>query len=65
MKKIVAVIALALLVVINFSIWSYINNPLQLQSWNKPMMGVTFDPRRENFTQENSYILAKLKLSKI
>ncbi len=53
MKKIVAVIALALLVVINFSIWSYINNPLQLQSWNKPMMGVTFDPRRENFTQEN------------
>jgi exo-beta-1,3-glucanase (GH17 family)/cellulose synthase/poly-beta-1,6-N-acetylglucosamine synthase-like glycosyltransferase len=51
--KIVAVIALALLVVINFSIWSYINNPLQLQSWNKPMMGVTFNPMRKHHTLEN------------
>lgn len=54
MKKIVTVIALALLVVINFSIWSYTNNPLQLKSWNKPMMGLTFDPRRKNHSPENN-----------
>lgn len=56
MKKLIAVIALALLVVINFSIWSYINNPLQLQSWNKPMMGVTFNPMRKHHTLENNSI---------
>ncbi len=49
--KIVSVIALALLVFINFSIWSYVNNPLQLQPWTKTTMGVTFDPMREQDTQ--------------
>jgi len=49
--KIVTVIALALLVFINFSIWSYVNNPLQLQPWTKTTMGVTFDPMRKYDTQ--------------
>lgn len=49
--KIVTVIALALLVFINFSIWSYVNNPLQLQPWTKTTMGVTFDPMRKQDTQ--------------
>ncbi len=49
--KIVSVIALALLVFINFSIWSYVNNPLQLQPWTKTTMGVTFDPMRKQDTQ--------------
>jgi len=48
--KIVTVIAIALLVVINFSIWSYVNNPLQLQPWTKTTMGVTFDPQRKDDT---------------
>ena len=43
--------ALALLVFINFSIWSYVNNPLQLQPWTKTTMGVTFDPMRKYDTQ--------------
>ncbi|WP_432744513.1 glycosyltransferase [Methylobacter sp. G7] len=54
--KIVTVIALALLVFINFSIWSYVNNPLQLQPWTKTTMGVTFDPMRKQDTQtSNTY----------
>lgn len=52
--KIVTVIALALLVVINFSIWSYVNNPLQLQPWTKTTMGVTFDPMRKQDTQTSN-----------
>lgn len=49
--KIVTVIALALIVFINFSIWSYVNNPLQLQPWTKTTMGVTYDPHRKQDTQ--------------
>jgi exo-beta-1,3-glucanase (GH17 family)/cellulose synthase/poly-beta-1,6-N-acetylglucosamine synthase-like glycosyltransferase len=51
--KIVSVIALALIVFINFSIWSYVNNPLQLQPWTKTTMGVTFDPMRKFDTQKS------------
>jgi exo-beta-1,3-glucanase (GH17 family)/cellulose synthase/poly-beta-1,6-N-acetylglucosamine synthase-like glycosyltransferase len=47
-KKLVTLIALALLVAINFSIWSYINNPLQLEPWTRTTVGVTFDPTRKN-----------------
>jgi exo-beta-1,3-glucanase (GH17 family)/cellulose synthase/poly-beta-1,6-N-acetylglucosamine synthase-like glycosyltransferase len=49
--KIVTVIALALIVFLNFNIWSYVNNPLQLQPWTKTTMGVTFDPMRKQDTQ--------------
>jgi len=52
--KIVTVIALALIVFINFSIWSYVNNPLQLQPWTKTTMGVTFDPMRKQDTQTSN-----------
>ena len=52
--KIVTVIALALIVFINFSIWSYVNNPLQLQPWTKITMGVTFDPMRKQDTQTSN-----------
>ncbi len=45
--KIATLIALALLVMINFSIWSYVNNPLQLQPWTKTTMGLTYDPTRK------------------
>ncbi|TAK61805.1 glycosyltransferase [Methylobacter sp.] len=51
--KIVTVIALALIVFLNFSIWSYVNNPLQLQPWTKTTMGVTFDPKRKDDTPQN------------
>ncbi|MGZ8095176.1 MAG: glycosyltransferase [Methylosarcina sp.] len=55
MKRILSILfTIALLVFINFSIWSYINNPLQLKSWTKTTMGVTFDPRRKEYTQENN-----------
>ena len=50
-RKIAILFVLALLVVINFSIWSYINNPLQLQPWTKTTMGVTYDPMRKQDTQ--------------
>jgi exo-beta-1,3-glucanase (GH17 family)/cellulose synthase/poly-beta-1,6-N-acetylglucosamine synthase-like glycosyltransferase len=55
MKRLLSILfTIALLVFINFSIWSYINNPLQLKSWTKTTMGVTFDPRRKEYTQENN-----------
>ncbi|MCF7988032.1 MAG: glycosyltransferase [Methylovulum sp.] len=46
-KKIATLFAVALLVMINFSIWSYVNNPLQLQPWTKTTMGLTYDPTRK------------------
>lgn len=52
--KLVTVIALAALVFINFSIWSYVNNPLQLEPWTKTTMGVTFDPMRKQDTQTSN-----------
>lgn len=48
-----AVLAIAVLVILNFSIWSYVNNPLQLQPWTKTTMGVDFDPMRKQDTQTN------------
>jgi len=53
-KKLATLLAIALLVCVNFSIWSYINNPLQLQTWTKTTMGVTYDPRRQQDTQESN-----------
>ncbi len=52
MKRNFAILfVVALLVAVNFSIWSYINNPLQLQPWTKTTMGVTYDPLRKEDTQ--------------
>ncbi|MEQ1546380.1 glycosyltransferase [Methyloglobulus sp.] len=49
-KKLATLLALAVVVAINFSIWSYINNPLQLQPWTSTTMGVTFDPTKKDVT---------------
>lgn len=46
-----ALLIIAVLVALNFSIWSYVNNPLQLQPWTKTTMGLTFDPMRKQDTQ--------------
>lgn len=49
-------LTLALLVIINLSIWRFVNNPLQVQAWNKTIMGITFDPRRkEHDPQKKSF----------
>ncbi len=50
-RKLAILFVVALLVAVNFSIWSYINNPLQLQPWTKTTMGVTYDPLRKEDTQ--------------
>jgi len=47
-RTLAIILALALLVAINFSIWSYINNPLQLEPWTSTTMGVTFDPTKKD-----------------
>lgn len=52
-KKIFALFTLAALVVINFTIWSYVNNPLQIQPWTKKTLGLTYDPtRKENLPHD-------------
>ena len=50
-RKLAILFVVALLVAVKFSIWSYINNPLQLQPWTKTTMGVTYDPLRKEDTQ--------------
>ncbi len=47
-RTLAIILALTLLVAINFSIWSYVNNPLQLQPWTSTTMGVTFDPTKKD-----------------
>ena len=55
-RKLAIIFVVVLLFAVNFSIWSYINNPLQLQSWTKTTMGVTYDPMRKQDTQTgNTY----------
>ncbi len=56
-KKIATLIALALLVIVNFSIWSYVNNPLQLQTWSKTTMGLTYDPTRKGDDPRNNIFI--------
>jgi len=53
-RKFVILLTLTLLLAVNFSIWSYVNNPLQVQSWTKTTMGVTYDPLRKQDTQTSN-----------
>ncbi|CAG7856874.1 hypothetical protein MCAMS1_01528 [biofilm metagenome] len=48
LRTLAIILALTVLVAINFNIWSYINNPLQLQPWTNTTMGVTFDPTKKD-----------------
>lgn len=51
---------LTLLVIINLSIWSYVNNPLKIQSWHKTMMGLAFSPmRQDSDPAQNKYPSSK------
>lgn len=50
--KIATLFTLIVLVVVNFAIWTYINNPLQLPSWSSTMMGVTYNGTRRDFDPE-------------
>ncbi len=63
-KKIATILALALLVVVNFSIWSYVNNPLQLQPWTKTTMGVTYDPTRKSDKPQDNLIVSEEDIDK-
>ncbi|MEE9424989.1 MAG: glycosyltransferase family 2 protein [Methylococcales bacterium] len=61
-SRILTLLTLALLVVINFNIWRYVNNPLQVQSWNKTIMGVTYDPRRKDDDPEKKTFPSDAKI---
>lgn len=56
-RTLAILLALTLLVVINFSIWSYINNPLQLEPWTSTTLGVTFDPTKKDETAKTKRTL--------
>jgi len=62
--KIATLIALALLVMINFSIWSYVNNPLQLQPWTKTTMGLTYDPTRKGDDPRDNIFVSEADIDK-
>lgn len=53
-RKLSILIAIVLLTLVNFNIWSYVNNPLQLKPWTKTTLGVTFNPMRREHTQKNN-----------
>ncbi|MDD5276722.1 MAG: glycosyltransferase [Methylovulum sp.] len=63
-KKIATLIAVALLVIINFSIWSYVNNPLQLQTWSKTTMGLTYDPTHKGDDPRNNIFIKEADIDK-
>ncbi|MGD0958523.1 MAG: glycosyltransferase [Methylomonas sp.] len=46
--KIATLLTLIFLVSVNYAVWTYVNNPLKLPSWNKTMMGLTFSPMRRD-----------------
>jgi exo-beta-1,3-glucanase (GH17 family)/cellulose synthase/poly-beta-1,6-N-acetylglucosamine synthase-like glycosyltransferase len=46
--KIATFITLIFLVAVNLAIWTYVNNPLKLPSWNKTMMGLTYNSQRRD-----------------
>jgi exo-beta-1,3-glucanase (GH17 family) len=54
--KAVTIFTLTMLVILNFSIWGYINHPLKMQSWNKTMMGATYNPLRKNQDEQEHHI---------
>ncbi len=62
-KRIATLLALALLVVINFSIWSYVNNPLQIQPWTKTTMGLTYDATRKGDRPEDNKLIAEADIA--
>ena len=57
--KIATFFTLVFLVAVNLGIWSYINNPLQLPSWNKTMMGLTFSPMRRDSNPQKGILPSK------
>ena len=56
-RKIIIFFVLVLLVFVNYSIWSRINNPLHLQPWTKTTLGVTYDPMRKEDEQSKDLII--------
>jgi exo-beta-1,3-glucanase (GH17 family)/cellulose synthase/poly-beta-1,6-N-acetylglucosamine synthase-like glycosyltransferase len=56
-RKIAIFFVLILLVIINYSIWSRINNPLHLQPWTKTTLGVTYDPMRKEDKQTDETLI--------
>lgn len=56
-RKIIIFFVLVLLVFVNYSIWSRINNPLHLQPWTKTTLGVTYDPMRKEDEQTEDLII--------
>ncbi len=61
--KIATFISLVFLVAVNLGIWSYVNNPLQLPSWNKTMMGLTFSPMRRDSNPRKGIYPTKEQIS--
>ena len=56
-RKLAIFFVLLILVIINYSIWSHINNPLHLQPWTKTTLGVTYDPMRKEDKQTDQTII--------
>jgi len=50
--KIATLFSIIFLVLLNYAIWTYVNNPLQLPPWNSTMMGVTYNGLRKDFSPE-------------
>lgn len=57
--KLATFFTLVFLVAVNFAIWSFVNNPLKLPSWNKTMMGLTFSPMRRDSNPQKGILPTK------
>ena len=61
--KIATFITLVFLVSVNLAIWSYVNNPLKLPSWNKTMMGLTYNSQRRDTNPRKGIYPTKEQIS--
>jgi len=60
--KIATFLTLVFLVAVNLGIWSYVNNPLKLPSWNKTMMGLTYNSQRRDTNPRNGIYPTKQQI---
>ena len=62
-KTTFSIATLALLVIANLFFWTYINSPDKVQSWEGPMMGVSFNPARRHHNPQKGLFPSEAEIN--
>ncbi|MEE9396946.1 MAG: glycosyltransferase [Methylococcales bacterium] len=62
-KTTFSIATLALLVIANLFFWTYVNRPDKVQSWEGPMMGVTFNPARRHHNPQKGIFPSEVEIN--